>query len=81
MGTVLVAVFAASAFGGQEAAGYSIGRQLGIQLGASAIAVVYTAIVTLVLLKVIGAVMGLRVSEKDENEGVDLSDHGEVGYN
>ncbi|MGK0187681.1 MAG: Amt family ammonium transporter [Verrucomicrobiales bacterium] len=81
VGSLLVAVFAASALGGQEGEGYSIGKQLGTQAAACAITAVYTAIVSYVLLKVIGAVVGLRVSEREENEGLDLADHGEVGYN
>lgn len=81
VGSLLVAVFAASTFGGQEGEGYSIGKQLGTQAAACAITAVYTGIVSYILLKVIGAVVGLRVAEREENEGLDLADHGEVGYN
>ena len=81
VGSILVAVFAAKSLGGQETTGYSIGSQLGTQAAACAITAVYTAIVSFVLLKVIGAVVGLRVSEREETEGLDLADHGEVGYN
>ena len=48
-------------------------------LGALATAV-YCAIVTFVLLKLIDAVMGLRVSEEEEREGLDISSHGETAY-
>lgn len=81
VGSLLVAVFAAASLGGQEGAGYSIGGQLGTQAAACAITAVYTAVVSFVLLKGIGAVMGLRVTQREENEGLDLTDHGEVGYN
>ncbi|MEZ5328948.1 MAG: ammonium transporter [Verrucomicrobiales bacterium] len=81
VGTILVAVFASSSFGGQEVEGYSIGKQLGTQAAACAITGIYTAIVSFVLLKIIGATIGIRVSEREENEGLDLADHGEVGYN
>ena len=55
------------------------------QLGTQALGVVacgaYAAIVTFVLLKVLGAIFGgLRVSETDEREGLDVSQHGEEGY-
>jgi Amt family ammonium transporter len=55
------------------------------QLGIQALGVVacgaYAAIVTFVLLKVLGLVFGgLRVSEVDEREGLDVSQHGEQGY-
>lgn len=42
--------------------------------------IAYSLIVTTILLKVIDAVMGLRVSEEDERTGLDLSQHNEVGY-
>ena len=80
VGTILVAVFASSTFGGQEAADYSIGKQLGTQVAACAITGIYTAIVSYVILKIIGATIGIRVSEREENDGLDLADHGEVGY-
>ncbi|MBJ7257459.1 MAG: ammonium transporter, partial [Akkermansiaceae bacterium] len=37
--------------------------------------------VSYVLLKIIDKVIGLRVSEQQENQGLDISDHGESGYN
>ncbi len=49
------------------------------------IGVVFTAAfagaATFVLLKVIGALVGLRVTEEEENMGLDLSQHGESAYN
>ena len=41
----------------------------------------YAALVTLVLLKLIDKVVGLRVHEEDEHEGLDTALHGETGYN
>ena len=41
---------------------------------------IYTAVVTYVLLKVIDAMMGLRVSRDDEEDGLDLTQHNERGY-
>jgi Amt family ammonium transporter len=41
---------------------------------------VFAAVVSFVLLKVIDAIMGLRASEPDEVDGLDLSQHGEEGY-
>lgn len=43
--------------------------------------VIYTAIVTFVILKVLDAVMGLRVTEEEESVGLDLAQHNERGYN
>ena len=41
---------------------------------------VYTAILTFGILKVIDALMGLRVSEEEETEGLDINQHNERGY-
>ena len=38
------------------------------------------AVGTLILLKILDAVMGLRVSQQDEMQGLDVSQHGEEGY-
>jgi len=53
---------------------------LGVQALAVAVAWLYSFIVTLVLLKILDWTMGLRVSEQEENSGLDLSQHGESGY-
>jgi Amt family ammonium transporter len=37
-------------------------------------------VVTFIILKILDATMGLRVSEEDESTGLDLTQHGEVGY-
>ena len=43
--------------------------------------VVYDAIATLIILKIVDAIMGLRVTEEQETEGLDLTLHNERGYN
>jgi Amt family ammonium transporter len=50
------------------------------QLVATVITWVFAAVVTFVLLKILDAVMGLRVSQQEEVQGLDLSEHGEEGY-
>jgi Amt family ammonium transporter len=54
--------------------------QLGRQLVAVAATLIYSFTVTIVLLKVLDLVMGLRVSEEDEVQGLDVSQHGERAY-
>jgi Amt family ammonium transporter len=54
--------------------------QLGKQLVAVAATMAYSFVVTLVLLKVLDATMGLRVSEEEEIVGIDASQHGERAY-
>ncbi len=44
------------------------------------VAWIYSFAMTWVLLKLLDRVMGLRASEEDESLGLDLSQHGEVGY-
>ena len=50
------------------------------QIVAVLITLVYAAVVSFVLLKVIDALIGLRVNQEDEIQGLDLSQHGEEGY-
>ena len=51
------------------------------QLIGVAITVVYVAIATWIILKVIDVVIGLRVTEEQETEGLDIALHDERGYN
>lgn len=56
------------------------GTLLGAQIGATALTWVYAGVVTFVILKVLDVTMGLRVSQQQEIQGLDLSQHGEEGY-
>ena len=81
LGSLLVAYLALPAFGGLGLAdGVTAGSQFMVQLASVAITVLWTGIGSYVILKVIGAVIGLRVDQQDEIEGLDLSQHGERGY-
>jgi Amt family ammonium transporter len=53
-------------------------QQVVIQIYGILATVVYDAIVTLIILMVIKAVIGLRVSDENEREGLDITQHGEV---
>ena len=80
-GTLLTGVFAAAALGGS---GFTvqpgIASQLGVQaLGAGA-TILWCGGVTWVLLKMLDLTLGLRVSDEQESEGLDLAAHGERGY-
>jgi Amt family ammonium transporter len=81
LGSLLVAYLALPAFGGLGLAdGVTAGSQFMVQLSSVAITVLWTGTASYVILKVIGAVIGLRVDQQDEIEGLDLSQHGERGY-
>jgi Amt family ammonium transporter len=81
LGSLLVAYLALPGFGGLGLAeGVTAGRQFMVQLSSVVITVLWTGIASYVILKIIGAVIGLRVDQQDEIEGLDLSQHGERGY-
>ncbi len=80
LGTFLAAIVGTAAFGGLG--DFEMGTQIGIQLTGIGFTVVYTVIVTFVILKLVGLLTGgLRVSESDEEQGLDFTSHGETGYN
>jgi len=81
IGALLTGVFAAKGLGGVGLAdGMTIGKQVVIQFKAVLITIGYTAVATFVILKVIDLIVGLRVTEEQETEGLDLSQHDERGY-
>jgi Amt family ammonium transporter len=80
LGTILAGVFASSAFGGSRP-DLSITSQVGVQIFAATACGAWAALVTYGLVKGIDAWLGVRVGEQAEVEGLDLSQHGERGYN
>jgi Amt family ammonium transporter len=79
VGTLLVGVFASSAFGG-SVTDLAIGRQLGVQLLCVVLAAGWSMLASWVLLRGIDRALGLRPSDSDESQGLDLSLHNETGY-
>jgi len=78
VGAILTGVFVSSSFGGAGLAdGMTMGSQVFVQIKAVAATIAYCAVVTFVILKVIDMVVGLRVSEEAEREGLDITSHGE----
>ena len=53
---------------------------LGIQVVSIAVTWLFAAVMTWIILKILDATMGLRVSNEDEQMGLDLSQHNEAGY-
>jgi Amt family ammonium transporter len=81
IGALLTGVFADASLGGAGLAdGVTIGAQLVTQGIGVLATLVYTAIASLILLKIVDAVIGLRVTEEQETEGLDISMHDERGY-
>jgi ammonium transporter, Amt family len=93
LGALLTGVFASPSLGGPSAmndwvtatmmtpAEYSIASQVWIQAKAVFVTVVWSGVVSFVAFKLVDLVIGLRVSEEDEREGLDISSHGETAYN
>ncbi len=78
-GTILAGLFSAAVFGGAKA-DLDIGAQLGIQALGAVGAVIYTAVVSFIILALVKKTIGLRVTESEESEGLDLTQHEEMGY-
>ncbi len=74
-------MFAASLGGQGLPEGATVVSQLAVQLTGAVATIVWCGVITLVLLKIIDAILGLRVTEEEETEGLDLTLHDERGYN
>ncbi|MBL8522881.1 MAG: ammonium transporter [Betaproteobacteria bacterium] len=90
LGALLTGVFVSPELGGpgfvtdwvKASTGFtSIGEQLVIQAKAVGVAVVLSAVVAAVSLFIVKMVVGLRVPEDEEREGLDITSHGEKAYN
>ena len=93
LGAILTGVFASPSLGGPSAMGdwvtatmmtpaeYSISAQVLIQAKAVLTTVVWSGVVSLVAFFIVDKTIGLRVSEEDEREGLDITSHGETAYN
>jgi Amt family ammonium transporter len=77
IGALLTGVFAVKAIGGTAGVLEGNGGQMLTQLIAVGAVAVYDAIVTFVILKLVDMFIGLRVSEEQEREGLDITQHGE----
>jgi Amt family ammonium transporter len=93
MGAILTGVFNSPSLGGPSAVAdwttvamvtgdaYSIAAQVWIQTKAVLITVVWSGVVSFIAFKLVDLTIGLRVSEEEEREGLDISSHGETAYN
>ena len=80
-GILMVSVFAATEYGGLGLAeGMTIGSQFTVQAVGVIATLVWSAVVSYIIIKVVAAVVGLSVGEDEELEGLDITVHGEKGY-
>ena len=84
LGTILAGVFASDALGVFSGQGFNEGMTMASQVQVQIVGVVatfvYTAIITYLLLKLVDKLLVLRVDEEQEQQGVDLVEHDEKGY-
>ncbi len=93
LGALLTGVFNSPALGGPgyvadwvtatmvTTADYSIVSQVWVQAKAVLITIVWSGVVSFIAYKIVDLTIGLRVSEEDEREGLDITSHGETAYN
>jgi Amt family ammonium transporter len=93
LGALLTGVFNSPSLGGPgyvvdwvtatavTAADYSIAAQVWTQAKAVFITVIWSGVVSFIAYKIVDLTIGLRVSEEDEREGLDIASHGETAYN
>ncbi len=81
VGAIGAGIFAAPGLGGGGfAEGVTMGSQLFVQIEGVVITIVWSGVVSLILFKIIDGVIGLRVTEDEEREGLDSTQHGESAY-
>jgi Amt family ammonium transporter len=89
LGAILTGVFAAPSLGGTGiydyvanavAPDYSIASQVWIQFQAVLTTIIWSGVVAFIAYKITDMVVGLRVTEEEEREGLDISSHGETAY-
>ena len=78
VGALLTGVFAINEYGGTSGLIEGNAAQMINQVEGIAVVIIYDAIVSLIILKVLDAIIGLRVSDEVEREGLDLALHGET---
>ncbi|MCB5321520.1 ammonium transporter AmtB [Yersinia intermedia] len=82
IGCILTGVFTSTSLGGTGyAAGVTMGHQVGVQLFSVGVCLVWSGVVAFVAFKIADLLVGLRVPEEQEREGLDVNSHGENAYN
>ena len=80
VGALLTGVFAAASLGG-VGLDKSMGMQVWSQFLSIVVTILWSGILSFIILKIVDAIVGLRVEEDEERMGLDLSQHNERGYN
>ncbi|MBF0188133.1 MAG: ammonium transporter [Magnetococcales bacterium] len=82
VGAILTGVCAAPALGGAGLTeGFTMGTQVFAQTKSVIVTILYSGILSFIILKIVDVIVGLRVTEENETIGLDITEHGERGYN
>ena len=84
IGAILTAVFASQSLGGTGGLTpdtFAMGAQLWIQVKSVLLTIVWSGVVSFIAYKIADLLVGLRVPEEAEREGLDITSHGETAYN
>lgn len=84
LGAILTGVFASQGLGGTGGLApdtFVMGTQVMIQIKSVLITLVWSSVVAFVAYKIADLLVGLRVTEEAEREGLDITSHGETAYN
>ena len=80
LGAILTGVFTSPSLGGTGGEDFSIASQIVIQAEGVVITIVWSAVVAFIAYKITDMIIGLRVPEEEEREGLDITSHGEAAY-
>jgi len=83
IGAILTSVFTAPGLGGTggaDPAAFSVASQVAVQIEGVIITIVVSGVVSVIAYKLVDMIVGLRVPEEEEREGLDITSHGETAY-
>ncbi|MCB1342904.1 MAG: ammonium transporter [Pseudooceanicola sp.] len=80
IGAVGTGIFTAPSLGGTGAEDFAMAAQTWIQIKAVLVTIVWCGVVSFILFKLVDVIMGLKVSEEDQRQGLDQTSHGESAY-
>jgi ammonium transporter, Amt family len=80
VGALLTGVFTAPGLGGTGGEDFAIASQVWIQAKSIILTIVWSGVVSVIAYKIVDLVIGLRVPEEEEREGLDIASHGETAY-
>lgn len=81
LGAILTGVFCAAGLGGVEPEDFNMAHQVWVQFKSVIVTIAWCGVVSFICFKIADVLVGLRVAEDAEREGLDITTHGESAYN